>query len=320
MRGLLVLSCRSFPRDHRARQSDEVVDTALLVADGSTWRAGREALSLVVAGARQRLRAEAHRSVRDGAALLAGVLAIVNLAVAVAGSLSGFGTYAGPSLFLWSVRYGPGSYPFVVDWWWIAFTAAAVGIVLGLALGQRRLAAGAALANLGLVAYDAFLVNGFPYDGKGHFDVFTTAWTLSFPGGREWFVAAAVLAFATVAARPRRLPLTWLPLALLVVGPLVWAARETRGAFFLLRWPFALVVLLAVALGAVAPRFAVLAVGVTLAAIPGVVVSFSASTINAEPPYRTTLHHDPLVIGVVVLGLALGVFLPLAQLTRRRLT
>jgi hypothetical protein len=320
MRGLLIFSCRAFPPDHRARHSDEVVDTALLAADGSAWRAGREAFSLVLAGYRQRLRSESHRSLRDGAALLAGVLSIVNLAVALAGILSGFGTYAGPSVFLWSVRYGPGSYPFVVDWWWIAFTAAAAGIVLGLALGQRRLAAAAAVANLGLVAYDAFVVNGFPYDGKGHFDVFTTAWTLSFPGGREWLVAAAVLALATVAARPRRLPLVSLPLALLVVGLLVWAARDTRGAFFFLRWPLAVFVLLAVAFGAVAPRFAVLAIGVTLAAIPGVVVSFSASTINAAPPYRTTLHHDPLVIAVVAAGLAVGVLLPLAQLARRRLT
>ena len=61
MRGLLAFACRAFPRDHRARRSDEVVDTALLAADGSAWRAAREALSLVVAGVRQRLRAESDR-------------------------------------------------------------------------------------------------------------------------------------------------------------------------------------------------------------------------------------------------------------------
>ena len=89
MRGLLVFSCRAFPPDHRARHSDEVVDTALLAADGSAWRAGREAFSLVIAGYRQRLRAGSGRSVRDGAALLAGVLALVNFAVALAGITAG---------------------------------------------------------------------------------------------------------------------------------------------------------------------------------------------------------------------------------------
>jgi hypothetical protein len=79
MRAVLAFACRAFPPDHRARRSDEVVDTALLASEGSAWRMAREALSLVVAGARQRLRAE------SGAALLAGVLALANLAIALAG-------------------------------------------------------------------------------------------------------------------------------------------------------------------------------------------------------------------------------------------
>jgi hypothetical protein len=85
MRAVLAFACRAFPPDHRARRSDEVVDTALLASEGSAWRMAREALSLVVAGARQRLRAESGRSLRDGAALLAGVLALANLAIALAG-------------------------------------------------------------------------------------------------------------------------------------------------------------------------------------------------------------------------------------------
>ena len=84
MRGLLALACRAFPRDHRARRSDEVVDTALLAADGSAWRAAREALSLVVAGFRERLHAteDVCSERRRG---LAGVFAVVNLAVALFG-------------------------------------------------------------------------------------------------------------------------------------------------------------------------------------------------------------------------------------------
>ena len=111
MRRLLALACLAFPPDHHARCSDEVVDTALLAADGSAGRAAREALSLVVAGLRQRLRAESRRSLRDGAGLLAGVLALVNLAVAVAGLTEGID------------RPVPSDTPFnqvyVVDWWWI---------------------------------------------------------------------------------------------------------------------------------------------------------------------------------------------------------
>lgn len=323
MRELLSIACRAFPRDHRARRSDEVVDTALLAAEGSTSRATREALSLVIAGTRQRMRCESRRSLRDGAGLLAGVLGLVNLAVALAGITASLGGHREFSIMVWGLRYGPLSVPYFVDWWWIAFTLAAAAVVFGLARGYRLLALGAAVANLGLVAYDTLaLANdpiltlhrsaqpGYAYDGKGHFDVFTYAQTSSFPGGRQWLAAAIVLTLATCAARPRRRPLMQLPSALLAVGLLVWLSRETWGAFFFLRWPLAPVVLLAVAFGAVAPRLAVLGVGVTLAATPSVVAYLT----------ETNLHHDHVVTAVVMAGLAVGVLLPLAQLTRRRLT
>ena len=321
MRELFAVACRAFPPGHRARRSDEVVDTALLAAEGSLWGGAREAVSLVAAGMHQRLRAEAARSWRHGASLLAGVLGVVNLAVAVAGLTSGFGTYSGPSVLLWGVRYGRLSVPFIIDAWWIAFTIAAAGVVLGLVLGRQSLAVSSALANLGLVVYDAFLVNGFAYDGKGHFDVFTTAWTASFPGGRQWLATAIVLALATIASRPRRLPLTWLPLALLVVGLLVLACRETRGSFFFLRWPLLVLVLLAVSFGALAPRLAVLALGVSVAAIPSAVAYLTTSSAQSASSGRiTSLHHGPVMVGIVATVLALGVLLPLAQLTHRRPT
>lgn len=326
MQGLLALACRAFPSDHRARRSDEVVDTALLVADGSTLRVAREALSLVVAGIRQRLRAESDRSLRDGAALLAGVLALVNFAVALAGITSGFDTWRGPSLFLWGLRYGPGSYPFIIDGWWIAFTVAAAAVVVGLVLGQRRFAVGAAMTNLGLVAYDAlFLENRWYYDSKGHFDVFTNADAASFPGGRQWFAATVVLAIATTMARPRRLPPTRLPLALVVAGLLAWLGWQSRlsgGEFFFLRWPLAAIVLLAVAFGTVAPRLATLSCGLTLAAIPSVVAYLSGPNLHYADPSRFARSQPasmPVTV-VVTVGLALGAVLPLAQLTRRRLT
>jgi hypothetical protein len=299
MRRVLVFACRSFPPDHRARRSGELVDTALLAADGSVWRGAREALSLVVAGMRQRLRAESERSLRDGAGLLAGVLALVNFAVALAGITRGFDR----SQF---VSYGP----YVVDWWWVAFTVAAAAVVLGLVLGDRWIAVGAAIANLGLVGYDAiFLANGNPYDGQGHFDVFTYSQTSSFPGGRQWLAAAIVLAVATAAASLRRLPLSRLPLALVAAVALVAVSWETWGAFFYMRWPLAAIALLGAAFGAVAPRLAILAIGVVLAAVPSVHAYLMASN----------LHHDPAVTAIVVTGLALGVLLPLAYLTRRRL-
>ncbi len=305
MRGLLTVACRAFPPDHRARHSDEIVDTALLAANGSRWRTAREALSLVVAGARQRLRAESSRSMRDGAALLAGILALVNLAVALAGITAGAERTSVlhlPNLF------GPRYLPYVIDWWWVAFALAAAGIVLGLALGDRRLALGSAFVNLGLVGYDAlFLANGNPYDGRGHFDVFTYSQTSSFPAGRQWLAAAVVLALATAAARPHRLPLTRLPLALVAAVALVELSRETWGAFFFLRWPLAALILLGVAFGTVAPRLAVLALGVTIAAAPSVVGYLTAPN----------LQHDPVVTGVVAAGLAVGILLPLSQLTSR---
>ena len=304
MRELLAIACRAFPREHRARRSDEVVDTALLAADGSARRGAREALSLVVAGIGQRLRAESRRPLRDGAAPLAGILALVNLGVALAGITAAVQLRGG------GLHYSGGYGPYVVDWWWIAFTAAAAGIVIGLLLGDRRIAVGAALANLAVVGYDAiFLANGNPYDGRGHFDVFTYTQTSGVPGGRQWVLAAAVLAFATAVARPRRLPLASLPVALVVSLLLVVLSRETWGAFFYLRWPLGLVVVLGIAFGALAPRLAVLAVGTTLAAAPSALLYMTAGN----------LHHHPSATGFVAIVLALGLVVPFAHLVRRRL-
>jgi hypothetical protein len=306
MRELILFACRAFPREHRARRSDEIVDTALLAAGSSRWRAAREALSLVLAGARQRALAESHRSVRDGAALLAGVLALVNLAVALAGMTASVHLDSKLHVYL-TPSYGP----YVVDGWWIAFTVAAVATVIGLAIGNRPLAFGAALVNFGTVAYDAiFLVGGSPYDGRGHLDVFTYTQTSSFPAGREWLAAAAVLALATAPARPRRLPLARLPFALVVAMLLVALSRGTWGGFFFLRHVLAAIVVLALLFGALAPRLAVLAIGVTLAAVPSAVGYLTASN----------LHHHPSVTGLVAAGLALGAVLPMARLVRRRVT
>jgi hypothetical protein len=311
MRELLAVACRAFPRDHHARRSDEVIDTALLAADGSARRAAREALSLVVAGMRQRIRAESGRSLREGAALLAGVLALVNLAVASAGvalSVHPPRPYGLPP----GVPYHLAHSPYVIDWWWIAFAVAAAAVVLGLVLGDRRVAVGAAFANLGLVAYDAvFLADNSMNDGRGHLDVFTFVRpALSFPGERQLLSVAVVLAFATAVAPSRRLPLRSLLLALAAVALLIVLSRETASGFLFLRWPLAVVVVLGVALGSVAPRLAVVAVGVTLAAVP------SADTYLTMPGYQ----QGPVITWVVAVALALGVLLPIAHLTRHRLT
>jgi len=311
MRRVLTFACRAFPREHRARCSDEVVDTALLAADGSSWRGAREAASLVRAGMRQRLRGERDRSLRDGAALLAGILAVVNLAVA----LAGIGLAVRPP-WPYGVRppepYSLAGSPYVIDWWWIAFASAAAGIVLGLTLGNRRLAVGAALANLGLVAYDAiFLADNSLNDGRGHLDVFTYARrALGFPAERQWFAVAVVLALATAAAPLRRLPRSRLPLALAAVLLLVVLSREASGGFFFLRWPLAAILVLGVGFGALVPRLAVLAVGVMLAAAPSAVT------------YLTTpnLHHHPSALGFAAAGLGVAAVLPFAHLVRRRLT
>jgi hypothetical protein len=309
MREVLAIACRAFPREHRARRSDEVVDTALLAAEGSSWRTVREAVSLVVAGMRQRLRGESDRSLRDGAALLAGVLALVNLAVALAGITARIHSTGGRNVlgFVLGPHYGP----YVIDSWWILFALAASGIVFGLVRGDRRIAVGSVIVNLGLVGYDAiFLANGNPYDGKGHLDVFTYTQTSGVPGGRQWVLAATVLALATAASTPRRTALTRLPLALLVSLVLVVVSRETWGAFFFLRWPVAAVLVLGIAFGALAPRLSVLAVGVAVAAAPSALVYMTAGN----------LHHHPSALGFVAAGLALGAALPFAHLVRRRVT
>lgn len=311
MRGLLAFSCRAFPQGHRARTSDEAVDTALLAADGSLRRTVREALSLVVAGSRQRLRAESHRSARDGFTLLAGCLALVNLAVALAGIV----TLLNPP---WASFRMP--FTVSVDWWWIAFAVAATGVVIGLALGYRRLAIGAALANLGIVGYDAVFLadNSMNNLRYGHMDVFSGfGRVLTFPAERQWFAVAGVLALATLAAPPRRRAFHRLGLMAAIVLLLVLLSRIVVGGFAYLVWPVVAIVLLGIAFGAVAPRLAVLALGVTLAAVASTVTYLTTPWLPA--PVGLPSPNDALVTWVVVMGLALGVLLPLVQLARRRL-
>jgi len=310
MREFLRFACRAFPPEHRARRSDEVVDTALLAVQGSAWSAAREALSLVVAGLRQRLRAESGRSLRDGFGLLAGALAVVNLAVALAGVALVSGVHP-PVVFL-GFGFTDRSFLHVVDWWWIAFTVAAAGIVLGLVLGNRRLAVGAGIANLGIVGYDAlFLANGTDWY-SGHLVVFSLGQIGPnvFPVGRYWLAAAIVLLIATAAAPLRRLALRRLPLALVAALLLVVFSREISGSFLFLLWPLAAIVLLAMVFGGLAPRFAVLAFGGVLVALPSVVGYLR----------QPSVHHDSVATWAVAAGIAVGLLLPLAHLTRRRLT
>jgi hypothetical protein len=307
MRGLLAFACRAFPPEHRARRSDEVVDTALLAADGSVWRAARESLSLVVAGVCERCRAEPRRSLRDGVALLAGLLALVNLAVALYGI--SFAVDPPPPV---EILGPPGFFfpnPYVVDWWWIAFAVAAAAIVLGLVLGNRRLAVGAALANLGLVGYDAIFLAA---DHRGHLNAIAfLRGPDGYPVAQEWLAPAVVLALATAAAPLRRSSLLRLPLALVAASLLVVLARENSGGFFFLRWPLAVLIVLAVTLGWLVARLAVVAVGVSLVLAPSVVEYLSS------PSWA---YKAPVVTWVAAPGLALGILLPLAYLTRRRLT
>lgn len=300
MRRLVTLACRAFPPEHRARRSDEVVDTALLASEGSVLRAARESLSLVGTGVRQRLRAESRHTPRDGLVPLAWLLATLNLAIALGGISLGIHPQPYPNDFLGFA--GPVRTPYVLDWWWIAFAAAAAGVVLGLVLGSRVLALSAALANAGMLAYDALGV-------RSRMDVFTYFRPgPAFPGGWQWLVAGVVLALAIAVAQPRRLSLWRLPLALAAALLLVLLSREMSGTFFFLCWPLAVMVVLAMALGWFAPRLAVVAVGSTLVVVP-IVVAYLTS------PY----YHAPLVSWLVVPALVISVGVPLAQVTRRRL-
>lgn len=295
MRKLLVAACRAFPRDHRARRGDEVVDTAILAAGGSAAGTAREALSLVVAGMRQRVWAESQRPLRDGLGPLAWVLAVVNLAVALAGAAA-----VNPPFLPFASREMP-PYPYRPDWWWVAFMIAAGGIVLGLLRENRRLALAAALANLGLLAYDAIFPASIPCPCV----LSSFIYVPGFPAGREWLAPAVVLAFATAAAPLRRSPLRRVPLAVVAVAALVVYSRETVGHFLFLRWPLAVVLVLALAFGALVPRLAVLAVGAAVAAAPSGATLLTGSRLS-----------HPSLVAVAAAGL---VFVPFARLVRRRL-
>lgn len=294
MRRVLTVACRAFPRDHRARRSDEIVDTALLAADGSALGTAREVLSLVVAGLRQRVRAESDRPLRDGLVPLAWALALVNLAVALAGAAA-----VNPPFLPFASRGLP-PYTYRPDWWWVAFMIAAAGIVLGLALADRRVALGAALANVGLLVYDAIFPTSV-HSGLLSLIYFAPG----FPAGRQWLAPVAVLTLATAFAPLRRLASTRVPLTAVAVATLVVLSLEA-GHFLFLRWPLAAVLLLAVAFGALVPRLAVLAAGCALAAAPSGAMLLG----GAKLPH-------PSALGFVAAGLAV---VPFARLVRRRLT
>ena len=174
--------------------------------EGSAWRAVREAVSLVVAGLRQRLRAESGRSLRDGFGLVCrnprsrqprrgagrSCLGIHHpplfLGFGAAPPLGCHMSWTGGGL---RSRLRPPASSSV----WYAATAASLSV--------RR------CANLGIVGYDAlFLVNGTDWY-SGHLVVFSLnqPGPNVFPVGRYWLAAAIVLVLGTAAAPMRRLPL-----------------------------------------------------------------------------------------------------------------
>jgi hypothetical protein len=177
-------------------------------------------------------------------------------------------------------------------------------------LGNRRLALGAALANLVIVAYDA--MNDHPF----HLARFLVLQGYpAYPVGRDWLAPALLLAVAVAAAPLRRLSSTRLPVAFVASIVLVALARE-RGAFFYLRWPLAAIILVALAFGWFAPRLAVLAVGLLLAVVWPLLLPLLLASVGA---WFWGLQHPSLLIAcsmapVVSLGIAL-----LAHRTRRRL-
>jgi hypothetical protein len=194
---------------------------------------------------------------------------------------------------------------FSVDWWWIAFAIAAAGCVVGLVLGNRGLAFGAALANLGIVAYDA--TGGGVHLGR--FAFLQGPW--AYPVGREWLVPALLLVVTTAAAPLRRLSLARLPLAFGASVVLIALARE-RGSFFYLHWPLAAIVVIALTLGWFAPRLAVLAAGLSLAVVWPVLDYMT-------PPSWEQQHPNLVMVWVMAAVVSLGIVLPLAYLARRRL-
>ncbi|HEY2354814.1 MAG TPA: hypothetical protein VGH79_07965 [Gaiellaceae bacterium] len=299
MSRLLSFACRAFPRDYRARRSGELVDTALLVANGSRLRAAREALSLVVAGTRERVDRESRRPLRDGLWLLAVILAAVNLAVALVGAAA---ERAIP-LFA-TTPFTP--YPYRPGWWWIAFAVAAAGIVLGLLIGRRWIALGSALANFGLLAYAATS----PFHVRGSQLLVRLFFATSYPLGSQWLAPAAVLALATAAAPLRRPALARLPLVVGIVAALVLLAHATKpwGDFLFLSWPLVVLVLLTIAFGSFLPRLTVLTVGLVLAAAPSGVTLFAGRS------------GDRAVTWFVTVFCILGAFGTFARLARRRLT
>src|SRR5204863_6043165 len=137
--------------------------------------------------------------------------------------------------------------PNVVDWWWIAFAVAAAGVVLGLALARRPLAVGAALANVGIVGYDALVLA--PH-GTGHMNAISPwGWADAYPLHQDWLAPAIVLALATATAPSRRRSWFHVPLALVVAALLAVLAREDWGhGFIFLLWPAGLVLVVATTL------------------------------------------------------------------------
>jgi hypothetical protein len=303
---ILRLTLRLYPLSYREERAEEMLTTALEASAGSRTSVLRESVSLVLGGISTRARLAARKPLRDavrGAALLcAWGLAIVNVAVAIAGLTARVHLHGGP---VFGVYLGPSYGPYALDWWWIGFAGASAALMVALALGWRLLADVAAVASALLVGYDAvFLADGDKYDGRGHFDLFTYTQTSSFPGGREWAAAGLVLAVATIVGLDGRVraahPLRLLMAVATAVG-LALVAHEAWGAFFYLRWPLVVLLLISSLFGWLEPRLPLATAGFVFAALPSVVSYLTASN----------LPHDTRTTVSVVLALSLGTAYPL---------
>lgn len=284
---ILRMACCAYPRTYRSARGRELVDTALEATGRSAWALARESSSLLAAGLATRARRAGEVTAREtlaSAALTTSlILAAVNCAVAIAALTARVHFLDVPAA---AVYVSPAYGPYAIDWWWITFSVLGVGVVAALLGGRLRVATILSHASFALVAFDAAtLANDNPTDGRGHFDVFTYTQTSSFPGGREWVAASAILALATVTAarlraQSRRQPVAIIVLAGLSIIVLALTAKGAWGAFFFLRFGLLVLVGLALVLGPFFRPLPLVASAATLAALPSVVAYLTAPNLS----------------------------------------
>ncbi len=255
------IGVRAYPPDYRAARGDEIISTLMESHADRHLSVAREFVALVVDGFRRRAGLRPVSGVaawRSGALLAAGILAFLTTAVALLGVIQEHR----------NLTIGGSITP-----WFAAFAVTAIGTLVALVFGLRRVATVFAAAGLATQVFEFVRAPEAGYGTGSHYLVYSWSNASSLP--REplhWLVPSLMLLVLIVLGRPaRRRAIVAAPLAaglLVAAGGVAFETSHAWGGFVGLLPVLGAFALLSLVIVSVDPRPAIASIPLMLAVLP----------------------------------------------------